>query len=95
MEFEDKTLTCRECGAEFTFTAGEQEFFRSRGLENEPGRCPPCRAARRRGLASRTERQYFDAICASCGCETKVPFEPRGDRPVYCNECFEKVRGSR
>lgn len=95
MEFADKVLTCRECGEEFTFTAGEQEFFHSRGLLNEPARCPGCRAARRRGLSSRAERQYHDAVCASCGCETQVPFEPRGDRPVYCNDCFAKIRGTR
>jgi len=43
----DKTLVCKECGREFTFTAGEQEFYASRGLTNEPGRCPECRAARK------------------------------------------------
>jgi CxxC-x17-CxxC domain-containing protein len=94
MEFEDKTLTCRECAMEFTFTAGEQEYFKSRGLLNEPGRCPPCRAARRRGVTSRAERQYYDVVCAQCGSEAKVPFQPRGDRPVYCDDCFSSVRGA-
>jgi CxxC-x17-CxxC domain-containing protein len=94
MEFADKTLTCRECGVEFVFSAGEQEFFRSKGLENEPGRCPECRAARRRGLTSRAERRHYDVECAACGATAQVPFEPRGDRPVYCDECFAKVRAS-
>ena len=95
MVFADKTLTCRECGAEFTFTAGEQEFFHSRGLLNEPGRCPACRAARRRGRLPRAERQYYEIVCDSCGRQAKVPFEPRGDRPVYCNECFAKLKDQR
>lgn len=95
MEFEDKSLTCRECGAGFTFTVGEQEYFKSRGLLNEPGRCSECRAARRRGGASRGERQYFDVVCATCGKDARVPFEPRGDRPVYCDECFASSRDTR
>jgi len=92
MEFEDKTLTCRECSAEFTFTAGEQEFFQSRGLLNEPGRCQTCRAARRRGFVPRAEREQFEIVCDQCGSEATVPFQPRGDRPVYCNDCFTKMR---
>jgi len=47
MAYADKTLTCRECGRDFSFTASEQEFYASRGLQNEPGRCPECRAARK------------------------------------------------
>ena len=39
--FEDKTLVCRECGAEFVFTASEQQFYAEKGFQNEPGRCPP------------------------------------------------------
>ena len=45
--YEDKTLTCRECGNEFVFSASEQEFFAQKGFQNEPSRCPACRAARR------------------------------------------------
>ena len=37
--YEDKTLICKECGAEFVFTAGEQEFYASKGFVNEPQRC--------------------------------------------------------
>ena len=95
MAFADKTLTCRECSAQFTFTAGEQEFYQSRGLLNEPGRCPECRSARRRERQNRTEREYYDIVCASCGCQAKVPFQPVQDRPVYCNECYAKMRDER
>ncbi|MDY7042493.1 MAG: zinc-ribbon domain containing protein [Chloroflexota bacterium] len=94
MEFQDKTLTCRDCGAQFVFSAGEQEFFQQRGFENEPTRCPTCRAARRRERGSRSggSRQMHPAVCANCGAECEVPFEPRGDRPVYCRECYNERR---
>ena len=91
MVLEDKTLVCRDCGQEFVFTVGEQEFFQSRGLLSEPTRCRECRSVRRRNRVGET-RQMFPAICASCGAECEVPFEPRDGRPVYCNECFSKVR---
>ena len=73
--YEDKILVCKECGNEFTFTAGEQEFYAERGFQNEPQRCKACRDARK--AASRGPR---------------VPFEPKSDRPVYCSECFAKMR---
>ena len=100
MSYEDKTLNCVECGAEFTFTASEQEFFAGKGLTNDPKRCPECRQARRRQRREslgetdgfRQPRQMYDAICASCGAETQVPFEPRDGRPVYCSDCYAKVR---
>ena len=74
--YEDKTLVCKECGNEFVFTAGEQEFYAEHGFQNEPQRCKSCR----------------DARCANCGGEAKVPFEPKTDRPVYCSDCFAKMR---
>jgi len=92
MQFEDKTLQCSECGASFTFSAEEQEFFQSKGYTNEPKRCPECRKARRtqqQGSGSygyRTQRQMFPAVCAECG------KEPREGRPVYCSECYNKLR---
>lgn len=42
----DKTLTCRDCGQSFTFTAGEQAFYQERGF-SEPQRCQACRQARK------------------------------------------------
>ena len=90
--YQDKTLTCRECGNEFVFTASEQAFYAEKGFQNEPGRCPACRAARRQNGGNRGERQMYEVICDGCGCTTQVPFQPRGDRPVYCRECFEAQR---
>ncbi len=97
MSFEDKSLQCSDCGATFTFSAEEQEFFQSKGYTNEPKRCPACRQARkteRYGNDSgyRSRRQMFPAVCAQCGKETEVPFQPREGRPVYCSECYNKVR---
>ena len=92
---EDKTLTCRECGAEFVFSASEQEFYEEKGFTNEPGRCPSCRQARKQRMGNggeRAPRQMYSATCAECGCQTEVPFRPSMDRPVYCRECFNKMK---
>ena len=94
--FEDKTLVCRECNAEFVFTASEQQFYADKGFQNEPGRCPGCRANRRsnsHGSNNGGERQMYDVICDECGATTQVPFQPRGDRPVYCRDCFARHSG--
>ncbi len=137
MSFVDKALTCRDCGREFIFTAGEQDFYAQKGFDNEPTRCPDCRRARKAarneaggyGERSYGERNYGDrsygersyggyndrsygersygggygqrervqheTVCSNCGRTTTVPFVPRGDRPVYCQECFAQQRGGR
>jgi CxxC-x17-CxxC domain-containing protein len=101
MAFQDKSLQCSDCGATFTFTAEEQEFYKSKGYTNEPKRCPTCRQARKTErygsttTGARTTRQMFPAKCAQCGKDTEVPFEPRGDRPVYCSDCYRKMRTTR
>ncbi len=87
--YEDKTLTCKDCGNEFVFTAGEQEFYAEKGFENEPLRCKDCRAKRK--AAVRAAREMHPAVCASCGAECEVPFKPKEDRPVYCSECYAKM----
>jgi len=92
--YNDKTLTCKECGREFTFSASEQEFYAEKGFTNEPGRCPECRAARKAqsrnsGGYSRPQREMFPAVCSACGKETTVPFQPTGDKPVYCRDCYQ------
>ena len=93
--FEDKTLVCRDCGKEFVFSASEQQFYADKGFQNDPTRCHECRAARRnRENPARAERQYFEVICDGCGATTQVPFQPKGDRPVYCRECFERNRNN-
>lgn len=92
--FEDKVLICKDCGVEFVFSASEQEFFAEKGFTNEPGRCPQCRSARKQqsrgngGGYQRQERQMYPAVCASCGKDTMVPFQPSGEKPVYCRDCY-------
>lgn len=101
---QDRNLTCRDCGTEFVFSASEQDFFAEKGFTNDPGRCPECRAIKknqnRRGPRSnngysRQERQMFPAVCATCGKDTEVPFQPNGEKPVYCRDCYRPARFSR
>ena len=100
----DQNLTCVDCAKQFTFTESEQEFYQSKGFST-PGRCPDCRAARkaaRNGGSSYSsgssygsgERQMYPAVCAQCGKDTQVPFQPRNDRPVYCSDCYRAQQGS-
>ena len=84
--FQDKTLKCKDCGKDFVFTAGEQEFYAEKGFQNEPQRCKECRDARKN--ATKGNREMFDAVCAECGKPCKVPFNPTEGKPVYCSECF-------
>ena len=88
--YEDKELVCKDCGKTFVFTAGEQEFYAEKGFQNEPQRCKECRNAKKN--AGKGTREFFTATYASCGAEAKVPFQPREDRPVYCSECYAKMK---
>ena len=90
--YQDETLKCRDCGNEFVFTAGEQEFYASRGFENKPSRCKECRAAKKN--AQKGAREMFDAQCAECGKDCQVPFQPTEGKPVYCSECFAAKRAA-
>jgi CxxC-x17-CxxC domain-containing protein len=108
MAFTDRELNCRDCGAAFMFTAGEQEFYATKGLQHDPVRCPACRQNRKMlrpedreesphfgvyaSWGGRTPRQLHVATCAQCANTTEVPFVPRGDRPVYCSNCYNDVR---
>lgn len=96
MSFQDRTLTCQDCGRSFTFSADDQQYHADKGYANDPKRCPDCRAARRseRGGGYGGRREMHPAVCASCGKETQVPFVPRGDKPVYCSDCYSKQPSS-
>ena len=93
MDFVEKELQCSECSATFAFTVEEQEFFQSRGYTNEPKRCPACREGG--GGCYNSRREMYPVVCAQCGVETQVPFQPRNDRPVYCSDCYRKIRLNR
>lgn len=102
MSYEEKQITCADCGAEFSFTADDQDYYASKGY-SEPKRCPDCRAAKKaqrnnngghgqsRGGYGNSRPQYR-VTCSACGCETTVPFEPKGDRPVYCSDCYRNMQ---
>jgi CxxC-x17-CxxC domain-containing protein len=115
MSGSDLLLTCSDCGQEFVFTAGEQQFFQERGYSS-PRRCKPCRQAKQGagggGGGHAPSHSQHDGggyssgggagpgmstgttvVCASCGQTTTVPFEPRGDRPVYCKSCYRPKQG--
>ena len=96
MGFTDKQLQCVDCGNEFIFSAEEQEFFAEKGYTNEPKRCVACRQARRSerggGGGNRANVKRYPAICAECGQQTEVPFEPRQGRPVYCSNCYSRIK---
>jgi len=105
--YSDETLSCTDCSRSFTFSAGEQEFFAQKGFTNKPNRCPDCRAARKAqggrggggstyaGGGARAPREMFTARCSACGGEAKVPFQPSGDKPVYCRDCFQSRQSDR
>ena len=90
---DDQQLTCRDCGQQFAFSAGEQAFYAERGLA-APQRCKDCRSKRKNERMQ--NRQMFPAVCAKCGAQCEVPFKPRpeaeGGRPVLCLNCFKAER---
>jgi CxxC-x17-CxxC domain-containing protein len=96
----DQQITCSDCGQDFTFTAADQTFFQERGYST-PKRCKPCRQAKKNEQGGGGGSGYRSApsqgtpvICSGCGQPTTVPFEPRGDRPVYCRDCYAARKGS-
>ena len=99
MTYTEKSIQCSDCGKSFPFTTEEQEFFATKGFTNEPKRCFPCRSARRTekfgndvGSSNSNSRQMYPVTCGRCGKPTEVPFQPRGDTPVYCRECFNQSK---
>ena len=108
MAFADRELTCRDCSSPFVFTSGEQEFYASKGLQNDPVRCPSCRTQRKMmrpedrddapsygvyaSWGGRTPRQLHVATCSGCQRAAEVPFIARGDRPVFCSDCYNEER---
>lgn len=98
MEFQDKSLTCVDCGSDFIWTAGEQVFFADKQFKNEPKRCKGCKAKRANrasaGPNQTRDRVETKATCSACGKETTVPFRPTQGRPVFCKECFQQRKST-
>jgi CxxC-x17-CxxC domain-containing protein len=88
MHFADRDLLCSSCGAEFVFSAGEQQFFHERGFTNDPKHCRGCKAKRAGAVHHRTDTHIN---CSECGAPTTVPFKPTQGRPVLCRTCFSNA----
>ena len=91
----DKTIKCKDCKSTFIFTERDQTFFKEKGFQNEPQRCPDCRAAKKHkksGGYARTEREMFPVVCSECGVKTTVPFQPIAGKSVYCPDCYRRMR---
>ena len=89
MSFADKILRCRECGADFVFSAGEQEFFSLKGLANEPGRCPACRAQRRSSYRDSGGYGGYGSGGGYGGYERERP--PRELHEAVCAQCGQQA----
>ena len=100
MAFEERSLTCVECAGSFTFSADDQQYHSEKGYTNDPKRCPDCRRTRRSrynegGMGGYgAPREMHAIVCDQCGKDAEVPFQPRGDRPVYCGDCYSTQRSS-
>jgi|SRR6185437_1712300 len=89
----DVNLACSDCGKLFLFSHLEQEFFREKGLSNKPKRCHDCRLTNRQWRKSRagvTDGTVTEVQCDLCGALTKVPFTPKGHKPIYCAGCLHR-----
>ena len=95
---QDQTLKCKDCGADFIWTSGEQEFYKQKGFTNPPTRCPNCRAKKKAdmqgGMGGGGMRQDFPITCSNCGKQDTVPFKPMGNKPVLCRDCFKSQRAN-
>ncbi|MBX9572806.1 MAG: zinc-ribbon domain containing protein [Candidatus Obscuribacterales bacterium] len=89
MSLVEKMLICRDCNQSFVFSTGEQEFFLLKGLKNEPKRCANCRLVMRVQRNGDDINRTCEVPCANCSIPTRVPFKPKGYRPVYCVGCFQ------
>ena len=95
-ELQDTSIHCIDCGRDFVWTAGEQLFFRDKGLQNPPKRCKECKQAKNERLAAIAaaqasgvkQRIEVSVTCARCTEMTTVPFYPSQGRPVFCRSCF-------
>ena len=104
MTYEDKTIVCSDCGAEFVHSGQDQARYAERGFTNEPKRCRDCREKRKSqdggggggggggDYGQRRQREFHEATCADCGATTTVPFKPTQGRQVYCRDCYRAQR---
>jgi hypothetical protein len=84
-KFEDKEIECLQCGNKFIWTAGEQKFYKEKGLENQPKTCPACREQRK-------EETAYEIECEKCGTKghIKTAFEDENSlkkKTILCKDC--------
>jgi CxxC-x17-CxxC domain-containing protein len=92
--YQDETLVCKDCGEQFVFTAGEQEFYHDKGFQNKPQRCKSCRQQKKSSGGG--QREMHTGVCASCGGVATVPFKIQDpSRPIYCSDCFARMNEGR
>lgn len=102
VEFFNLNINCLDCGQDFVWTVGEQQFFFDKGLKNPPKRCKPCKQAKNQRIAAAQAAQTaglkqkieVTVSCDRCGAQTTVPFYPSQGRPVYCRSCFLEIQKS-
>lgn len=90
MEFEDKTLICKDCGKEFVWTKGEQRFFAEKGFTNPPVRCPECRVKAKRRREGPPLIPIRCRVCGKAG-EIPEPETPIDMNDLLCEECLLKA----
>ncbi len=96
ISFQDTDINCIDCGQDFIWSSGEQQFFYDKGLKNPPKRCKACKQAKNERLASIAaaqasgvkQRIEVAVNCAGCNSLTTVPFYPSQGRPVFCRSCY-------
>jgi len=86
MEYEQKTLTCVQCGEHFPFSVSGQKFFEQMRF-TPPKRCVRCRRSRAEG-----KTEFAEVKCTECGNNFAPRFTPRPGLPVFCRDCVQKQR---
>ena len=102
LELKDTAINCIDCGNDFVWTVGEQQFFHDKGLQNPPKRCKSCKQAKNERIAAAQAAQAagikqkveIEVKCFRCQALTTVPFYPSQGRPVYCRTCFLAMQNS-
>ena len=91
---EDRPVYCRECFQKHKpeRSSGDRSGGRSGGYGGNRGSSYGGNRGSSFGRRDDRPREMFDAKCGDCGNDCQIPFKPKEDRPVYCNECFQKHR---
>jgi len=98
MSYQEKSLQCPDRGLTSAPGVDDRESIRSEGCTDAPTRCPESQGPRKSERSSNNSRgvprKVFPATCARCGRSTEVSFQPRGDSPVYCSDCYRMSQRS-